>query len=411
LTRTLWGKFPFFFFLADSYWGVRKPEDLHRCGIIPISYDLRQVLVEAVTGKQSVEGLYEYYHRRLQTSSKITSVTPNSSPATPSTSTSASPSSSATSSGATSTTVVSYQSTPTVKVGTPLISAISSRKTSFPVAVLGKGAWVALDLFLFGPDILMSRAGEQHGRYSPVNFLDATRTVEDKQGMPTILGHYEHRITMRKTLKVLQQGEMVPLLAFHKYGQHKRVFAFARCVEEDILIVALNMNNAESTFYLDFQPLARYLGDASVFEIVDRLGGDEKKHHYLTKMELINGKQFFSVPSYESLLLGVSPQGIAPSTPLRQQTQYLFVDSMSRLLNMLRAEEDASYNHIYQMAAKSLNSYTAFEETMTRILEDLPPSPTLSADIQYLFHHITKGDQQKEARLIAFLALLAKVKC
>jgi len=27
---------------------------------------------------------------------------------------------------------------------------------------------------------------------------------------------------------------------------------------------------------------------------------------------------------------------------------------------------------------------------------DLPPSPTLVADLQYLFYHICKGDQQKE---------------
>jgi len=112
-------------------------------------------------------------------------------------------------------------------LGIPTISPMASKRTPFPVATLGKGAWAAFDLICWGPDVVYCKSGEQNGRHTAVNVYDI-RTVEDRNALPSVYGHYEHRMQTRRNTKALQSGDMVPLVAYHKFGQHKRVFAFAR---------------------------------------------------------------------------------------------------------------------------------------------------------------------------------------
>lgn len=49
-----------------------------------------------------------------------------------------------------------------------------------------------------------------------------------RMDLSQIKGHYEHRALLRKTYRVLREGGMVPLFAFHGSGWHDRVFAFTR---------------------------------------------------------------------------------------------------------------------------------------------------------------------------------------
>jgi hypothetical protein len=75
-----------------------------------------------------------------------------------------------------------------------------------------------------------------------------------------IRGHYWHRQLLRCALPALSVGQFVPLTARHRFGPHGHCFAFGRFFNDSIIVVAVNLNEHQSTFSVDCSPLAQAFG-------------------------------------------------------------------------------------------------------------------------------------------------------
>lgn len=76
--------------------------------------------------------------------------------------------------------------------------------------------------------------------------------------------HYEHRARIRELYPVLRDGELIPLRARHRFGEHNEVFAFARVLPDAVAVVAANFNQSTSAFWVDCSPLAKSMAAHTV---------------------------------------------------------------------------------------------------------------------------------------------------
>ena len=98
-----------------------------------------------------------------------------------------------------------------------IIYASSNHYSPYPVSLFGRGAWSAVDLLFFLPEIPQTYVGE-HGGWSMEYDLSSKsfrRLAIDHQysALSEIRGHYVHRASMRKNIKVLNDGGLILLYA------------------------------------------------------------------------------------------------------------------------------------------------------------------------------------------------------
>lgn len=125
-----------------------------------------------------------------------------------------------------------------------------------------------------------------------------------------IATHYEHRRRLRREKMVLCYGEYIPLVA--RIDEHKleeRVFSFARYSLQETAIIATNLNDAETQFYIDLTPLMRLYSQNyplnTVVMVSDWLKEGQTPEYYFLK-ELLSMKQKIRLRPYASCAQGIS---------------------------------------------------------------------------------------------------------
>eukprot|EP01113_Clastostelium_recurvatum_P041896 TRINITY_DN6726_c0_g1_i2.p1 TRINITY_DN6726_c0_g1~~TRINITY_DN6726_c0_g1_i2.p1 ORF type:complete len:1859 (-),score=472.99 TRINITY_DN6726_c0_g1_i2:78-5654(-) len=375
LTKELWGKFPDFMIISGSAWRKAREPDTVRCGMIPVDYSLHNALLPVIRDEQPVSVLYA----ALDTKSKR--YPPN----------------------------------------TPVVSPLCSHVLPYPVKMFDQAAWSAIDLVYFLDSVPMTFVGEFNGRVNPI-FLGNSSTIADPTLRPDIKGHYQHRAFMRKTQKVLTTGSYLPLKAFHKFGQHERVFAFCRQLGSTVVVFAVNLNKTASTFYIDFSPLTAVFKDPStIYQVINMwtensgpgmpkdsgvTSASSAPQHLLTYDELIHGHHFTLVGPYETLFWRLQ----ANTKPSVEDERALYVDSMQRLMRDLWTVEDHTYNHIYRLVASGLKTGPDFKASLATLLSELPleAEPQLAQNLQQMYSHICGQDSAKELRAMSYLLMFAK---
>jgi len=156
----------------------------------------------------------------------------------------------------------------------------------------------------------------------------AALTVEQKQGqdiklkeeqfkaeigpqqgfdLSKISTHYEHRRRLRREKMVLRYGEFIPLVARNSKGPEERVLSFARYSLQETAIIATNLNEYETQFFIDLSPLQPvYLStyaENTVVMVTDWLRTESPAQYFFLK-ELLTLKQKIRLRGHQSTVLG-----------------------------------------------------------------------------------------------------------
>ncbi|KAM9964867.1 hypothetical protein ACTFIW_004659 [Dictyostelium discoideum] len=372
MTREVWNRFPQFVFLAEVYWD----RELHSIisGLVPYSSAIPKALASVfdkgiskdgivfdLRQRQSVKALYDYYEMRMSTYPQNS--------------------------------IILYPS--------------STHHSPYPLQIYNAGAWAAVDLMYFLPEIPITYIGEQNGWYYHVDI----HTSRVKVGMsatpyqlqyPQIRGHYAHRVALRKSHALLRRGGMIPLLCYHATGWHDRVFGFARFSGNEVAIIAINFDNTDTEFYVDCSPLAKICSDDTIYRMVDLINPSNPPQ-YLSLNELLHEKHFVVVPGYSSICWGIYHQVGSPAA-----MRVLYEHSMTRLKQLLADDVDPSNNLIYSLIKKSLSSIEEFGKTLENILSNLSGNTekTFSSFVQSVLYTLTKTFDG--ATILQYLDVLSK---
>ena len=182
VTSAIWQKHPNFIFTAEVYWNRQR--NSIASGLIPFSTGISQALAsvfgtglrkDGAIGKlpyrRDVKAFYDWYEMERSTYPQNSLV----------------------------------------------IYASSSHYTPYPVSLYGLGAWSAVDLLYFLPEVPSTYVGE-HGGWS-MEYDMASRSFRrsaiDHQysTLAEIRGHYVHRVRLRNSISVLNDGGLILLYA------------------------------------------------------------------------------------------------------------------------------------------------------------------------------------------------------
>ncbi|KAF2075592.1 hypothetical protein CYY_003097 [Polysphondylium violaceum] len=373
MTREVWNRFPQFVFLAEVYW----ERELHSIisGLVPYSSAIPKALASVfdkgiskdgivfdLRQRNSVKTLYDYYEMRMSTYPQNS--------------------------------IILFPS--------------STHHSPYPLSIYNAGAWAAVDMLYFLPEIPITYIGEQFGWYYHVDI----HTSRVKVGMsstpyqlqyPQIRGHYAHRINLRKTHALLRRGGMIPLLCYHQNGWHDRVFGFARFSGNEIAIIAINFDNHDTEFYVDCSPLAKIATQDTIYRMVDLINPNNPPQ-YLSLNEFLYEKHFVLVPGYSSICWGVYHQVSSPAA-----MRVLYEHSMTRLKQLLADDVDPSNNLIYSLIKNSIGNVNDFGKALTDILSNLSghTEKTFSSFIQNVLYHLTRTHMEGY-KILSYLEVLSK---
>jgi len=373
MTREVWNRFPQFVFLAEVYW----ERELHSIisGLVPYSSAIPKALASVfdkgiskdgivfdLRQRNSVKTLYDYYEMRMSTYPQNS--------------------------------IILFPS--------------STHHSPYPLSIYNAGAWAAVDMLYFLPEIPITYIGEQFGWYYHVDI----HTSRVKVGMsstpyqlqfPQIRGHYAHRVNLRKTHTLLRRGGMIPLLCYHQNGWHDRVFGFARFSGNEIAIIAINFDNHDTEFYVDCSPLAKIATEDTIYRMVDLINPNNPPQ-YLSLNEFLYEKHFVVVPGFSSICWGIYHQVSSPAA-----MRVLYEHSMTRLKQLLADDVDPSNNLIYSLIKNSIGNVNDFGKALTDILSNLSghTEKTFSSFIQNVLYHLTRTHMEGY-KILSYLDVLSK---
>jgi starch synthase len=293
----------------------------------------------------------------------------------------------------------------------------SSHYTPYPTAMYGVGAWAAVDLLFLLPEVPITFVGEQAGWNMSID----VSTCEFKpagsafpllnagiSSLTQIRGHYVHRAKLRRQYSVLRDGGMILLYAkYDQRGWHERVFAFARFKYKSMAIVAINFNDVDSVFYIDFAPLKNICDDDFIYKRADLID-PTKPPVYFSLHELLAEKQFVELKPFQALCWGISREVDSPST-----RRVLFEHSIRRLHSILEHAKDPTHNLVYSKLTAALhappslsspNATSQLDQVIQEIQQHLTPSlhdlfPQL---LQRTLHHCAL-ETHNEKQIMALL--------
>eukprot|EP00026_Physarum_polycephalum_P000161 Phypoly_transcript_00161.p1 GENE.Phypoly_transcript_00161~~Phypoly_transcript_00161.p1 ORF type:complete len:2059 (-),score=306.68 Phypoly_transcript_00161:106-6282(-) len=371
LTRELWARFPKFMFLAEVHWDRELPAIVS--GLIPYSCTLPKALSSVFSKglnkdgglfdlgvRQTVRAFYDYYEMRS----------------------------------------VTYPE------NSILIYPSSSHHTPYPLAFFGHGTWSAVDLLFFLPELPLTYIGEQNGWVHNVDIY--TSKVKHVAGFsstpqPQIRGHYIHRATMRKNNPLLHSGGMLPLLCYSMTAWHDMVFGFARFLEGEAIIVAINFAHNDADFYVDCSPLAKIFTDDQVIYRMSDMIDTSNPPQYLTREEFLYEKHFVTVKPFSCLCWRIATMTKAPAS-----LRVLYEHSMSRLKQLLAEGIDTAHNFMYSLIVKGFQSILQLEASLEEVLAHLLPSSdkNMARFLQGVMYHIVKTQNLPEIKALATLRAL-----
>ena len=250
-----------------------------------------------------------------------------------------------------------------------LIFASSWHHFPYPTSLYGLGAWAAVDLLYFLPELPMTFIGEELGWVKNPDITQGkfvSPNIYKTWNLNQIKGHYDHRVQLRKKYAVLREGGMIPLFAYYATSfWHNRVFAFARFTKSDspeISIVAVNFNDVPSIFFIDYTPLRRICetGDI-IYKIEDLITSGNAQ--YYSPEEFFQSKAFVQLPAYGSFCWGVFVQEHS-----LEAERLLFEQSMERLERNLHNNVDPSHTLIYSMIH---TSFILLQITLSKLCKPL----------------------------------------
>lgn len=340
LTSTIWQNYPEFIFTGEVYW--ERHQNAIISGLIPFSTGISQALssvfgtglrkdgtIGRLPARRDVKAIYDWYELER------TRYPQNS--------------------------IVIYAS--------------SNHYSPYPVSLYGRGAWSAVDLLYFLPEIPATFVGEHGGWALEYDLYNRTfrHTSFDHSysSLGEIRGHYVHRATMRSKISVLNDGGLILLYAkINPKTWHDRVFAFARFKLNKMVIIAINFNDVESTFYIDFSPLLNLFDvDHKIYKRVDFINPSFAPM-YFSLDELLNEKQQVTLQPYKSMCWGIFAEIDSPAA-----RRVLFEHSFNRLSYNLDQGIDPSHNLVYSDFCKAFNdSIEKFEEFVETFTQQLPLS-------------------------------------
>jgi len=210
--------------------------------------------------------------------------------------------------------------------------------------------------------------------------------------------HYDHRRELRQLWPILQRGHTLWLKPYHRFGPHEQVVSFARYLapqekasmiqgvpndEPEVALIAINFNDADSTFSIDMAPIAPYIpadhanGPGSVAYaykwddlmnpddtmVIDGFGGNENEEeewkNVFARDEVVYGSNFTTVQPFSMFLWRLVR---SPRTPHVEDR--LLRNSFRRLRASLDANQLDSHNLIYCMLLDSMKNLSTFASTM-----------------------------------------------
>jgi hypothetical protein len=384
ITRELWRRFPRFVFLAEVDWG--REATAIGSGLIPQALGLSRCLGLMFNIQLTKSGPITYTSQKTNVN-------------------------------------VFYDWYEVERVKYPQNSIIlypsSSHHLPSPTSLYGRGAWAAVDLLFFLPEIPMTFVGEMRGwsmACDPYDrkFFYPAPGLRSPHDLSEISGHYEHRSQLRKRHRVLREGGMVPLFAFHGKGWHDRVFAFARFTKYEggleMAIVAINFSDTESFFCIDYSPLEEIrdrsndqneLDQDLIFQISDLINMHAAPQYYSSD-EFLNEKNFIQLYPYHSLCWGVKVIANSPSTE-----RLLFEHSMQRLKDHMQHHSEPEFNMIFSMLTKGLASRSLLDNALNKIAVMQPPTQeeNLPPLLQSVLYYISRKDNS-DAKILALLQQL-----
>ena len=372
ITSAIWQHHPQFIFTAEVYWNRQRSSIAS--GLIPFSTGISQALSSVFgTGRgrdgafgrlpyrRDVKAFYDWYEMER------TSYPQNS--------------------------LVMYAS--------------SNHYCPYPVTLYGRGAWSAVDLLYFLPEVPATFVGE-HGGWSfeydmSTNSFRRSGIDHSFSSLAEIRGHYVHRVRLRKRISVLNDGGLILLYAkVNDKNWHDRVFAFARFKLDKMAIIAINFNDVESTFYIDYSPLRRLFGPGNIYKREDLIN----PHHqpmYFSLEELLNERQQVTLQPYKSMCWGIYKEIDSPAA-----RRVLFEHSFRRLATNLEQGVDPAHNLVYSDFQTSFREgIDQFDQFVATLTQQLPRTslnlfPTLIRNATAL----SVKTQEEESKLLATLEYL-----
>jgi glycogen synthase len=342
--------------------------------------------------------------------------------------------------------------------GAIIIQSSTGHSLPYPALLYGRGAWAAVDVLFFMPDIPMTFIGEQAGftyRSKIANVYDFDHEIP-KEGMNRVISgialtqqplivqqssvpkvasaaslsvipnitevieretkyardlgpefgfdltkiknHYKHRRDLRHEQEVLRKGELIPLVLRHEHGWHKQVMVFSRWLRDEVAIIAINFNDHPVSGYLDLKNLSSKMDEMEgVIYSIGKWFSPETDEYYF-KEELILDQHYISILPYHSEILGIYPSD--------QTTQVTLKESIERLKNKISKGMpiDGSYSVIQLLKCidrENLNlAIKTFANTIGLIYKHFLEVHSISP--LSLIKSIKKLDDKKAARILAF---------
>ncbi|CAG9314556.1 unnamed protein product [Blepharisma stoltei] len=313
--------------------------------------------------------------------------------------------------------------------GAIVVQSSTGHSLPYPALLYGRGAWAAVDVLFFMNYVPMSFIGEQDGHAyrskigslydfeesAPINIasrLSGSDLTEldipsmRPSGIPRIesaaslsvipdinelkrkeekyqkeLGpefgfdlkkiklHYIHRRGLRHEKDVLKYGELIPVVMRHEHGWHKQVLAFARCLPEEIAIIAINLNEHPVKGWLDLKSLTSYLEkDGGVVYSIGDWDNPETGDFYF-KEELLMDQHYVSILPYRSVIKGIYQSEVPSDIALERSIERLKeklssgqpIDGNFSVINLIKLLDDGDPQHAYKEFANTIgNIYKNF---------------------------------------------------
>ena len=382
-TSSIWNEHPDFIFCGEVYWGREK--NAITSGLIPYSTGIQRALssvfgvgvnkdgvLARLDQRCNVKAFYDWYERERTTYPENS--------------------------------IIVYPS--------------SNHYSPYPASIYGYGTWSTVDLLYFLPEVPSTYVGEHNGwsmKYDHLSNSFIRQTIGhylNFSQFSEISGHYHHRSKMRKTNSLLSSGGMILLYAkISDKEWHDRVFSFARFEKDHMAIIAINFNDVDSYFYIDFTPLKEIFNEEScIYERQDLINPFTTPVYFSLK-ELLNERQSVQLAPYASLCWSISKVTTSPGVE-----RVLFEHSLNRLQRNLAAGMDPNSNLVYSLLQGALedespNCLQKLDEEIKLLLGKLPHSAV--SDFPKLLQRALRWfgvSKKKESRILAILEVLKDTK-
>lgn len=267
--------------------------------------------------------------------------------------------------------------------GCLIIQSSTGHSLPYPALLYGRGAWAAVDVLFFLPFIPMSFIGEQDGHayrskisslydyndesrpsllpsaMSTANLMDFAQSIP-KSNIPRTgsttsfsvvpdikelerkeenfqkeLGpdvgydikkiklHYQHRRKLRSEHEVLRLGKLIPLVFKHEHGWHKQVVAFARCLNSEIAIVIINLNEHPVMGYVELAGIDVYLNREGMCVYTFTNWFENNVEAFYFKEEVLADRHYFTIGPYRSLISSITPSDASSNDCLTHSIERL----------------------------------------------------------------------------------------